>query len=312
MMPLMRRPLLSLALALTAALAVAPAAANADPLLPPPGKVFTGVAAGHGAAPGASFDQLTGRRSAIFQQFVTFGVTGGHDTALREAAGSGARPMLHLSTADSAGHEIVTPGAIARGASDSYVIWLAGRLERVGGPTYVRLFAEMDGHWNPYSAFDASGRSRGKDHSPAAFRAAWRRIVLILRGGDRATVDARLAALRQPSVQTTLATLPAPQVAVLWVPQVAGAPDTKANAPGAARARGRGPGGPAGRRRAGHEGHRPGPLLARQGLRRLGRPRLLPQVPELPRAGAFCRRPPLEGHAVQLRRVGGLGLGQPR
>jgi hypothetical protein len=60
--------------------------------------VFTGVAAGHGTAPAAPFDALTRHRSAIFQQSLTFGVTGGVDTALRDAAGSGVRPMLHLST----------------------------------------------------------------------------------------------------------------------------------------------------------------------------------------------------------------------
>jgi hypothetical protein len=212
--------------------ATAPAAARADPLLPPAGKVFTGVAAGHGSAPAATFDVLTGHRSAIFQQFVTFGVTGGVDTALREAAGSGARPMLHLSTLLGSG-ETVSPGAIARGASDGYLIWLAGRLARVGGPTYIRLFAEMDGYWNPYCAFDASARPRGRDHSTAAFRAAWRRIALVLRGGDVAQIDARLALLRQPPVRTAGAALPEPQVALLWVPQVAGAPDIKANAPAA-------------------------------------------------------------------------------
>jgi hypothetical protein len=228
-----RRPFARLALLFAFLLtAAAPAGARADALLPPAGKVFTGVAAGHGAAPAEPFDALTGHRSAIFQQFVTFGVTGGVDTALREAAGSGARPMLHLST-NVGGHETVSPGAVARGASDGYLIWLADRLQRVGGPTYIRLFAEMDGYWNAYSAFDASGRSRGRDHSTKAFKAAWRRVALILRGGDVATVDARLAALHQPPVHTGDATLPAPQVALLWVPQVEGAPNIRANAPAA-------------------------------------------------------------------------------
>jgi hypothetical protein len=95
--------------------------------------------------------------------------------------------------------------------------------------------AEMDGHWNPYCAFGPDGRPRGRDHSTAAFRQAWRRTVLVVRGGAVATIDARLRALgmpalRAPSPETTL---PRPAVAFQWVPQVAGAPDTAANAPAA-------------------------------------------------------------------------------
>jgi hypothetical protein len=36
---------------------------------------------------------------------------------------------------------------------------------------------------NGYSAFDRSGRSRGPSHSTGAYKQAWRRSTLILRGG---------------------------------------------------------------------------------------------------------------------------------
>lgn len=65
--------------------------------------------------------------------------------------------------------------------------------------------AEMNGHWNPYSAFDASGRAR-PGHSTRNFRRAWRRAARILRRGG------------------------AP-VSLLWVPQTSGSPPTAANAP---------------------------------------------------------------------------------
>ena len=59
----------------------------------------------------------------------------------------------------------------------------------------MRLLAEMNQANNGYSAFDRNGRSRGPSHSTAAFRNAWRRSALILRGGPRAAIDARLRAL---------------------------------------------------------------------------------------------------------------------
>jgi hypothetical protein len=91
----------------------------------------------------------------------------------------------------------------------------------------------MDGNWNPCRAFDASGRPRGRDHSTKGFCASWRRVALILRGDDVGLLDARLARLHPPPVRTAQAAIPAPQVALLWVPQVSGAPDIKANAPAA-------------------------------------------------------------------------------
>jgi hypothetical protein len=63
------------------------------------------------------------------------------------------------------------------------------------------------------------------------FRQAWRRTVVILRGGTLAAVNAKLRSLHLPPVDTHGSDLPQPQVAFMWVPQVAGAPDTRANSP---------------------------------------------------------------------------------
>jgi hypothetical protein len=70
------------------------------------------------------------------------------------------------------------------------------------------LFAEMDAYWNPYSAYNENGTFRGSDHSTQAFRQAWRRITLILRGGAVGAIDARLHALRMPPIPAAGATLP--------------------------------------------------------------------------------------------------------
>ena len=44
--------------------------------------------------------------------------------------------------------------------------------------------AEMDNYNNPYCGFNANGSSRGASHSPREFRRAWKRIALILSGGN--------------------------------------------------------------------------------------------------------------------------------
>ena len=86
--------------------------------------------------------------------------------------------------------------------------------------------AEMNCHWNVYSAY---GAHRDRPHSTSAYKAAWRRTTVILRGGPG--VDAQLRALHQPPLQANAGELPAAPVAMQWVPQVAGAPDVPGNSP---------------------------------------------------------------------------------
>src|SRR3954454_14405411 len=138
--------------------------------------------------------------------------------------------MIHVTTREADGHEVITPRGIARGRGDAYLLWLNARAARVGGPVYVRLFAEMKGYWNPYCAFDAAGRARGGAHSTRAFRAAWprggrclargvphptrafratwRRAALILRAADVQASDQRLARWQLPRVRTSATALP--------------------------------------------------------------------------------------------------------
>ncbi len=209
-----------------AALALAlPAAASADALLPPGGKVFAGVSGGYDTS---SFERQTGRHPAVLQFFSAWG--GSLEYMFRGAASSRARLMIHISTLRN-NREVITPRGIARGAGDAYLVRLNRRIAEGGAPVYIRLMAEMDGNWNPYCAFDANGRSRGPAHSTKQFKRAWRRTVIVLRGGPVAELNAKLRALGMPPVQTTRDELPRASVAFLWVPQVAGAPDTRANSP---------------------------------------------------------------------------------
>ena len=113
------------------------------------------------------------------------------------------RLMLHISTQDGYGtREVVTPRGDRprRTATATWSASTAGS-PSTGEPTYIRLMAEMNQANNGYAAFDRSGRSRGPSHSTAAFKQAWRRATLILRGGPvaddrREAAPARAAARR--------------------------------------------------------------------------------------------------------------------
>jgi hypothetical protein len=142
--------------------------------------------------------------------------------------------MLHISTAQGYGEpERITPLGIARGHGDGYLIGLTRRMAESDSPTYVRLMSEMNQTNNAYSAFDRDGGSRGASHSTAAFRRAWRRAALILRGGPIMAINTKLRRLHLPQVRgmSDGQSLPRPQVALVWVPQTRGSPDIPANLP---------------------------------------------------------------------------------
>jgi hypothetical protein len=90
---------------------------------------------------------------------------------------------------------------------------------------------------NGYCAYNHNGSSRGPSHSTQAFKQAWRRATLILRGGPIASINAALDRMGLPPVDLA-EDLPQPQIAMLWVPQTEGTPNTRAN-----RARAYWPGG---------------------------------------------------------------------
>lgn len=211
------------------ALAVVPSASAAT-YLPPPGRFFSGTG-GTDLGLASSFTRLTGVHPSVFQMFLNWG--GGDAYIRHRLADIGARgmaPVFHLSTGQ-AGAEIISPGAVASGAGDDYLVRLNADLAAYGKPVYLRPFAEMDAYWNAFSAYDAGGGSRGAAHSTRSFRRMWQRTVIVLRGGPVAGIDAALRGLGMTPLRTAATELPRPQVAFMWVPQVAGAPDTRANAP---------------------------------------------------------------------------------
>src|SRR4051794_30498325 len=126
----MRR--LSFLLAL-AGLAVMPATAWGAPYLPPAGKVFDGGTGGYTGAQIQDFAERSGRRPAVYQYFFTPRWTRPDQRSLhwqegllRQSAAAGVHPMFALSTARGGrGRGVVTPGGLARGEGDGYVIDLA-------------------------------------------------------------------------------------------------------------------------------------------------------------------------------------------
>ena len=211
---------------------LAASGARAQPFLPPPGHVFAGLTGGTTIAP---FQRLVGKHPPVFEIYMTWNTP----TAWLADPDPGfrSRLALHISTAGSyGGAGVITPERIALGHSDGFLVGLGRNLARSGRIVYLRLMGEMNGYWNAYAAFNADGSSRGAQHSPRAYIRAWRRTVLILRGGAVAGIDRRLRGLGLPPVQTTAlggaSSLPRPRVAFLWVPQDAGSPNIAANRPG--------------------------------------------------------------------------------
>ena len=205
--------------ALLGALCV-PANAAAVPYTPPPGKVFYGVTDGDGLA---DFERRTGKHPAVWQQWIQW--DGGYEHAFRRAVGARTRLMLHLST--SAGQNLrgrISPGAIARGGGDGYLLRLGRRIADHGEPVYLRPLGEMNNCDSAYSSHDCDGSRRNANHSPARFKQAWRRMVLVLRGGSVAAIDRRLHRFGMPAVATGADSLPRPQIAFVWSPMTGGSP----------------------------------------------------------------------------------------
>ena len=231
------------------ALAVAlslPTAVRARPYLPAPRKVFVGLTGGTSILP---FEQMVGKHPPVFETFMTWNTPtawlANPDPAFRS------RAALHLSTAPGyAKPGVISPRQIARGRSDRFLLELNRNLTLSGRIFYIRVMGEPNGYWNAHAPYNRDGTFRGVQNAPRFYRQAWRRTVLILRGGPTTVINRRLRALGLPRLQVRPTShcssksshavpratrcqpvLPRPKVAFLWVPQDAGSPDIAANAP---------------------------------------------------------------------------------
>jgi hypothetical protein len=206
----MLRPLAAVA----AALALIPAAAQAQTQAPRP-QVQLGVFGNLGR-----IQALTGQQTSVGHVIVGWGQT----TFPQIWPTLGPVPMLGFDTGPS-GNEAITPLEIARGQGDGFLLALSASARGLGRPVYIRPLGEMNGHWNPYSAFNESGTRRGADHSTAAFKKAFARIYLIMHGGPNVNAD-----LRRLGLPPVAADIPeSPDVEVVWNPQGFGSPDVPGN-----------------------------------------------------------------------------------
>ncbi|MHB8059274.1 MAG: glycoside hydrolase family 26 protein [Gaiellaceae bacterium] len=130
--------------------------------------------------------------------------------------------------------------AIAKGSADAKLVEQAKQANNFGQDVWIRPMPEMNGHWSPWCAVTASGKSRGAAYSGKAFARAFKRIAIIMRGGsaDEVNLELRQAGLR-PVKSSLLAaggeTEPgitaSGNVKLLWNPQGEGSPNVGGNSP---------------------------------------------------------------------------------
>jgi hypothetical protein len=213
---------------LVGAIALAiPHAAFAVTLLPPAGRVLTGVAMGRDLS---DFTRRAGRAPAVWEQFVAFDHPYRYAIDLAERAGT--RLLLHVSTAPGQDRPgTLSPGAIAAGQGDRWLLSLRADLAAFGRPVYLRFLGEMNNCHNAYAPLDCGARSRGPRYSARAFVAAWRRTAVIMRAAGAEDIDAGLRALGQPALRGSAGDA-APRVAMVWSPMTGGSPMVAALDPG--------------------------------------------------------------------------------
>jgi hypothetical protein len=224
----------ALAVALTSALVlVLPAAASASAgLLTPPGnKVYFGVSDTGDPADFGHFSEAVHKHPAVIESFRTWGSD--FPDSIRRWQIARARPLIHISTADNSdGHELITPAQIAAGQGDGYLVRLNRLFVEKGMRAYVRPLGEPNRCLNVWAAYDCSGASRGPEHSPRAYKRAFRRIYVIVHGGGkRATIDRRLAEAGLPPLTVDVGGLPKAPVAIVWSPLPSGSPTIPQNRP---------------------------------------------------------------------------------
>ena len=171
------------------------------------------------------FDQQTAQHTKVRLLIVGFGQSASPDYFTRLLESMRDEPMLGLSTGSEGAPETITPQQIAGGAGDDLLLAINQAIAQWRKTVFVRPLAEMNGHWNAYSAYNQSGTARGPDHSTAEFRKAFARIYLLLHGG--ASVNARLRLLGLPPVHGALRSNQ--NVRVIWNPQGYGSPDLPGN-----------------------------------------------------------------------------------
>jgi hypothetical protein len=191
------------------------------PVVPPDGTAYSGVTVRLDGPGLADFRASSGQeRVAILNRYNRAGLTG-FRSALDDFAGEPVTGMISwrlFRAFHSTKHRGATQASIRQGAVDGYILGRAAEARRYGKPLFIRLNWEMNGDWMPYSRLDEHGAQR-EGNSYARFRDAWRRTVILFRGGTKAEIDRRLRAQGMPPLKVRVKAVPATtNVAWAWVP----------------------------------------------------------------------------------------------
>ena len=180
----------------------------------------------------ARFKSQTGQASTVHHAFLHWeqGLSWGSPFAALFPA-LGPIPMLHLGTEGQNSPEAITPGGIAAGQGDGYLIALNRAIAVWAKGIYVRPLGEMNNSKNAWSGYGANGQPKDAAHSPATYRKAFARIYVILHGGSASAVNAKLRQLGLPPVQGgEPLSNPFPRLRIVWSPLAADVPRVAGNA----------------------------------------------------------------------------------
>jgi hypothetical protein len=227
-----RNPFRPLALVAVVLLCLAaPGSAAAGSLQPQGRKIFFGISDTGNPADFGHFSSDLNKHPALIESFRSWGSDFPESiTRWQEAR---ARPVLHLTTADSGdGHEVITPRAIALGYGDEYLLRLNKLFWAKRMRAYIRPLGEPNRCINVYAAYDCSGNPTGSGHGPRWYRLAFRRMYILLHGGGRRrAIDRRLAEAGLRPLAVDVAGVPRAPIAVLWSTLPAGSPTVPQNRP---------------------------------------------------------------------------------
>jgi hypothetical protein len=229
-----------------ALLAASAGTAAAKPYTPRHHKIFHGVSDTSSKRDFHRFAKRVRAHPAILEDFYHWDtpLTTG---ALKRWHNTRTRGVLSLSTGPGDGSEMISPKGIAQGRGDHYLVRLNQSIVKSHQVVYIRPFPEMNGSWNPYSAYDANGTGRGRSHSTKNFRRAWRRMALIVRGGKLRKINRKLKRRDMPRIYRTHSNhsrvyrhhnifngrLEHAKVSFMWSPQTIGSPAVRGNRPAA-------------------------------------------------------------------------------
>ena len=210
--------------------------ARAAKLTPPSGKIYFGVTDTGESSHFRDFAKAVGKHPPVIQTFHQWGNS--WDKSLPRWRALKARPMLHMTTRADNGEELITPRQIAKGRGDDYLVRINTQAARRKLRIYLRPLGEPNRCLNYYAGVDCSGNVRGGSYAYKWYKAAFRRIAIITRGGaKRGIINKRLKKIGLPKVRKVGEAkrlprrLPRAPVSLVWSPLPAGSPTVPANAP---------------------------------------------------------------------------------